>query len=137
MKTLRRDIADVIATKSLRTFNIKKLSQSTAAYLLEENRVNELEPILRDIQTIRAENGYVEVTAFSAHALTDRTRSDITLQVKLLYPKAKHIVITEQLDSRIVGGVRIEFPNQQLDLSIETKLNKFRHLSMTGKGAIS
>ena len=65
MKTPRSRIADIVA-KRLDKVSSKELSQEIAAYLLSEGRVQELEPLLRDVMQKRAENGTVEVTAVSA-----------------------------------------------------------------------
>jgi F0F1-type ATP synthase delta subunit len=33
----------------------------------------------------------------------------------------------------VIGGVRLSLANQQLDLSVESKLNKFKQLTAAGK----
>jgi F0F1-type ATP synthase delta subunit len=132
MKTPRHDIADVIAKRNLKAGASKKFASEIAAYLLDEGRVSELDPLLRDIQADWAEQGYVEAIAVSAHPLGAKAKTLIKDKVRSLYPKAKKIIITEQHDPEALGGVRIELPNQQLDLSIEAKLNKFKQLT-TGK----
>lgn len=132
MKTPRRDVADVIARHSLKTGASKKFGREIAAYLLDEGRVSELDPLLRDVQADWAEQGYVEAVAVSAHPLDAKAKALIKAKVRSLYPKAKKIIITEQRDPEALGGVRIELADQQLDLSIEAKLNKFKQLT-TGK----
>lgn len=132
MKTPRSDIADIVAKKSLKATSTKKLGREIAAYLLDTGRTRELDPLLRDVQADWVEVGYVEAVAVSAHALDARARTDIKAKVRGLYPRAKKIIITEQYSPEVIGGVRIELPNEQLDLSIEAKLNKFKQLT-TGK----
>ena len=132
MKTPRLDVADVIAKESLKAGASKKFGREIAAYLLDEGRVNELDPLLRDVQADWAEQGYVESIAVSAHPLDAKAKALIEAKVRSIYPKAKKIIITEQHDPEALGGVRIELANQQLDLSIEAKLNKFKQLT-TGK----
>jgi F0F1-type ATP synthase delta subunit len=97
--------------------------------LLSEGRAQELNSVLRDVQVDWAESGYVEVLAASAHPLTTAVRADIERQVKTLYPNAKQIVVTEVPDPDVIGGVRLSLANQQLDLSVEAKLNKFKQLT--------
>ena len=132
MKTPRSDIAGIVAKKSLKAISTKKLGREIAAYLLGAGRTRELDPLLRDVQSDWAEAGYVEAVTVSAHALDAKARTDIKSKVRGLYPEAKKIIITEQYNPEVVGGVRIELPNEQLDLSIEAKLNKFKQLT-TGK----
>jgi F0F1-type ATP synthase delta subunit len=96
-------------------------------------RTNELDSLLRDIRDAWARHGFVEVTAAGAHELSDKTREDITAEVRKLYPDARHIEIVETLDPSVVGGVRIEFANRQLDLSIENELSRFKTLAVNRK----
>lgn len=133
MKTPRTRIASTIAQRTLKQGVSKRLSREVAAYLLSERRVNELDSVLRDIQADWAEAGQVEVIASSVHPLTAGVKADITRQVRKLYPNAKQIIITEEHNPELIGGVRLKLANQQLDLSVEAKLNKFKQLTNAGK----
>lgn len=133
MKTPRTRIASIIADATLAKGVSKEYAKDIAAYLLAEGRVGELDSLLRDIQAAWAAEGYVEVLARSAHALDDDIRQEIAGRVRALYPEAKKIVVTEVLDPSVIGGVRIDLANQQLDLSVEAKLNKFKQLTGAGK----
>jgi len=135
MKTPRTQIAGTIAGKTLKSGLSKRLSREIAAYLLSESRVNELDSVLRDVQSDWAEAGYVEVIASSSHALTAANKADITKRIKRLYPGAKRIIVTEAYDLDVIGGVRLSLANQQLDLSVEAKLNKFKQLTSAGSGS--
>ncbi len=132
-KLPRHALAKVLAKKSLGNVAEKRFSQEIAAYLLSARRTNELDSLLRDIQQYRADNGIVEVIAVSAHPLTDKVRKEIEAQVRELYPSAKTIIITEERDTGVIGGVKIELANQQLDLSIRNKLNRFKQLTTAGE----
>lgn len=133
MKLPRHQIATALAARSLGTLDVKAFSEEIAAYLLSERRTGELDSLLRDIMQYRADNGVVEVIAVSAFPLSAAARADITKQVKDLYPKATQVMITEQHDESVVAGVRLEFANQQLDLSIRNKLNRLKQLTAAGK----
>lgn len=129
MKAPRTRIASTIATRALRSGSSAGLAKEVAAYLLAEGRVGELDSILRDVQADWADAGYVEVLAASAHPLSADVRASITTQVKSLYPAAKQVIVTEVPDPHVIGGVRLSLANQQLDLSVEAKLNKFKQLT--------
>ncbi len=133
MKTARTRIASVIADNTLKSGASKAYINEIAAYLLSENRVGELDSVLRDVQADWAKAGHVEVIANSAHPLTASIRTDIIKQIKQLYPDAKEIIITEEHDPGLLGGVRLNLADQQLDLSVEAKLNKFKQLTTAGK----
>lgn len=131
MKQSRTKLAQNISDRTLKDGSSKKLAREIAAYLLAERRTNELDSVLRDVHADWAEAGHVEVLAASAHPLTTATKAEINRQVKHIYPRANKIIITEVHDPSVIGGVQLELPNQQLDLSVEAKLNKFKQL--TGK----
>lgn len=107
----------------------KKFAMETASYLLRENRSGELDSLARDLINYRAEQGIVEVTAVSAYPLTAAALKEVEAQAKQLYPKAREVIINQRIDEAQIGGVRLELPGWQLDLSIRTKLNKFKQLT--------
>jgi F0F1-type ATP synthase delta subunit len=109
--------------------NKSKFVREIAAYLIDSGRTGDLEPLLRDMAKQRVLAGIVEVTAFSAHSLAASVISDIHSEAKKLYPQAKRIIINERHDPDLIGGVRLEFPDYQLDLSIRSQLNRFRTLT--------
>lgn len=133
MKISRTRIASTIAQQTLKNGLSKKYATEIASFLLAERRTGELDSLLRDIQADWAKAGHVEVMASSAHSLSAAVKGDITKRVRQYYPNAQKITITELHDPDILGGVRISLPDQQLDLSVEAKLNTFKQLTTTGK----
>ena len=132
MKTRRTRISQTIADKTLKSGSKKKSAEEIAAYLLSEGRVSDLDSIMRDVQADWAEAGVIEVIASSAHDLSAENKADIKKEVSKIYPSANRIIITHVEDPEVIGGIRLNLPNQQLDLSVEAKLNKFKQLT-TGK----
>lgn len=134
MKKLPRQIiAQVVAQRSLEKIPAKRLAREIAAYMMTQRRTADIESLLRDIMQYRADHGIVEVFATSATPLTAAIRKDIEAQVRKLYPTATTIIISEQLDDDVVGGIRVELANQQFDASIRSKLNHFKQLTLSGK----
>lgn len=133
MKAPRTRISSAIARQTLQSGVSKDYAKQVAAYLLDEGRTSELDSVLRDVQADWAEAGHVEVLAASSHELTGDIKAEIEKQVKRLYPAAKRIIVTEVHDPEVIGGVRLSLANQQLDLSVEAKLNKFKQLTTAGK----
>jgi F0F1-type ATP synthase delta subunit len=131
-KVPRHEIAALIADKSLQS-GTADLAREVAAYLLIEGRSDELDSLLRDVMLARAERGIIDVKVVSKYDLTEQVREDIRAQVRSLYPGAKRIELNEYHDDHIVGSIRIELADKQLDLSIQAKLNKFKSLVTTGK----
>ena len=133
MKTSRKRIANIIAGHVQKEGSSKKYARTMASFLLEQKRTGELDSLLRDIQAAWAKTGYVEAITSSAHPLSGALKNEITDKIKKLYPAADKIVITEQNDPALIGGVRISLPEAQLDLSVQSKLNKFKQLTTAGK----
>lgn len=133
MKTRRTRIASTIADQTLSKGSSKQLANQIAAYLLSERRVGELDSLMRDVQADWAQAGHVEVLASSAHTLTPAVQKDIEKQVRTVYPQATKIIVTGVHDADVVGGVRLNFSGQQLDLSVQAKLTKFKQLTSAGK----
>ena len=132
-KLPRHDIARVLAQRSLGRVNTKQFSDHIAAYLLSERRTAELEPLLRDIMQYRADHGIVEVIAVSAHPISADVRRDVEKRVKAVFPAAKHIIVSEELQPDLVGVIRLELPILQFDLSVRAKLSRFKQLTTSGK----
>lgn len=133
MKQSRTRLAAIIADKALKSGVTTELSKEVAAYLLTERRVAELDSVLRDVQDVWAKSGFIEVLAYSAFPLTAEVKQEIVNQVRNIYPEATEIRITESIDPEVIGGVRLSLPNKQLDLSVESKLDRFKQLTMAGK----
>jgi F0F1-type ATP synthase delta subunit len=132
MKVPRNELVPVIAELSDK-LPAKKLINEVAGYLLDANRTSELDSIARDLVDYRAEHGIVEVTAVSAHKLTESAIKEVKSKVKQIYPNARKIIINQQIDVAQIGGVRLEFPGRQLDLSLRAKVNKFKQLTAVNK----
>ena len=132
IKAPRSRLAAIIAERSQQSSGSKELSQEMAAYLLAEGRTGELDSILRDVMQYNADHGIVEVVAVDARPLSVSVKSDIENLIKGLFPNSKQIIISEQIDTSVIGGVRLELANQQLDLSIRSKLNRFKQLTTAG-----
>jgi F-type H+-transporting ATPase subunit delta len=133
VKQPRYKIASLIADNTLKNGVERNYSKEIAAYLLSEKRTTELDSILRDIQTDWANEGYVEAICYSAFKLNEANIAEIKQKLKAYYQDAKQIIITEVHDPSVIGGVVIKLADKQLDLSIETKLNKFKYLTTIGK----
>ena len=133
MKQPRRLLVEAIGTRTLTITDSKELAKEIAAYLITENRVSELEPIMRDVIEFRASHGLVEATLVSAHDVSQAEIDDVKAILKEEYPHAKSIKVGEQLVPELIGGVRVVMPHEQLDLTVRSKLSDFKRLVTAGK----
>jgi F0F1-type ATP synthase delta subunit len=125
----RSRLAEVIAERTMHAGNVEHLKREIAAFLLAEKLSASVESIMRDVMAYRAEHGLVEATVVSAYPLTALTRKDVLRELKDEYPHAGSIVLNEKLDPSLVGGVKIESVNEQLDMTVRAKLNKLKRLT--------
>jgi F0F1-type ATP synthase delta subunit len=126
---LARDELVIILAKLSRELPAKKFAAEAASYLLSENRTGELDSLARDLVSYRAKDGVVEVTVVSARKLSPAALNEVKARVKQLYPKAHKVIVNQRIDEGQIGGVRLELPGRQLDMTLRNKLNKFKQLT--------
>ncbi len=106
------------------------IAKQVAAFLVESGTVSDLSSIERDVLTVLFEDqGVVELTATTAHPVTASEKADIKKVVKETHQTVRNIVINENIDPKVIGGVRLEFPHQTLDMTVKAKLNKLKALT--------
>jgi F0F1-type ATP synthase delta subunit len=125
----RHHLAEVIGEKTLSIKDFDELRNEVAAYLLVENSVNDLDSLMRDVMKYRATKGFVEAVAISANKLSETDMDDIKKILHSEYPEAKTVIVKSKIDPSIIGGVQLNMPGEQLDLSIRHKLNLFKELT--------
>jgi len=132
MKVPRAQVAEAIAKKTLTEHDPAVLAREIAAYLLTENRVQDLDSLMRDVMAYRQEHGVVEATVMSAHDLTADVKSEVAGLVQDHYPAAKMVIIRETHDPEVIGGLKVKLANEQLDLSVRARLDTFKRLTLEG-----
>lgn len=132
MTIARSDLAAILGERTLHVRNVKHLAAAIAAYLLEERRTADLESLIRDILQYRLEHGIVEATVVTAHDLSREVIQDVQQLLHKEYPHARKLNIDALVNPSVVGGLRIELPNEQLDMTVQTKLDTFKRLTATG-----
>ena len=130
MKASISSIASIISSKTIGGIPPKNLSKDIAAYLLDEGRTGELSSLLRTVQEDWAQQGLVEATVSSAFSVNESVKKDIKTEIKKIYPNAKNINLIMEHDPSLVGGIKISTANDQMDISILSKLSKFKQLTL-------
>ncbi len=117
----RKDIARAIVSLSDKKSQ-KQLSAMLASYLVENRRTSELDSIMREVMRQREEgNGAVEVTATSAFKLNEATKKAVSELMG-----AKNTIINEVINTEMLGGVRLETSEKQLDLTVRNRLDRLK-----------
>ena len=100
-----------------------KLVQALAAELIATRRVNQVDLVLSDIAAELFElRGELHGTVTSAHKLSGSLHDELVKHVKQL-SGAKSVSLSTKVDESLIGGVIIETPTEQYDLSVRHKLD--------------
>ncbi|HSW37084.1 MAG TPA: F0F1 ATP synthase subunit delta [Candidatus Saccharimonadales bacterium] len=132
MKVPRHILAEAIAKRTLHVTDDKLLAQEIAAYLLAERRTAELESILRDIMQYRSDHGVLEAEVVTGHGMQNHIVEEIKQLLRAAYPNAKTIHLANRQDPSVIGGLRIDMANEQLDMTVSAKLATFKRLTSEG-----
>ena len=100
-----------------------KLSRQLAAYLLSEGRTSELSPLMRDIIKLRSQQGIIEATAVSARELSQQVQRDLMKLAASSHNSYKQVILNQERDPALLGGVRLSSIDSELDLSLASQLN--------------
>lgn len=124
MKLSRRKLSDYAATRLLEGKNKQAVLKELAAHLVDTGRTRELELIVRDIEARLLVNGTALVTVVSARELSASAKQTVKDLVKSKEPGVKEVILREQIDESVIGGVRVELPGSVADFTVKAKLDK-------------
>ena len=119
-----------ISIKQLAEYAVDQLEAGTsgagvarkiASYLLQERRSRDTSLLFRAIEKELDERGSTQVVVTSAHEVSDATKKQLA---DLL--GAKNPVFDEVIDSSVIGGVKARAGESEIDLTVRTRLNKFK-----------
>ncbi len=108
----------------------KKAVKELASLLLEQRLHGQLDEIMADIAKEYArKHGIVEAEARSAFKLSESLKKELVGRVKES-TGAKQVILHEEIDKSLLGGVVISAPDMELDLSLRSKLNSMQRGSI-------
>ncbi len=121
----RPDIARGFVSR-LEKVGAKKAVKELASLLLEYRLHSQIDEILADIAAEYARvHGVVEAEARTVFPLSEELKHTLSERVKAS-TGAKKVILHEEIDKSLLGGVVIYAPDMQLDLSLKTKLARLR-----------
>ena len=120
----RRKLAAHAADRIARGDKRAAVMRELAAYLIDSGRQREAELLTRDIETALLHRGTAIITTTSARPLTSDAKSSVAAYVKAVYKGITTVAQREVIDEQVIGGVKIELPDAQLDGTVRTKLEK-------------
>lgn len=101
----------------------KKATKELAALLVDQRLHSQVEDILVDISKVYAQvHGIIDAEARTAYPLSDGLKKELIERVKQS-TGAKTVILHEEIDESLLGGVIVSAPDMELDLSLRSKLN--------------
>lgn len=101
----------------------RDISKQLAAYLVESKRTREAALFVRDIEAALSDRGVLLADVASSRELTADTKTAISGYLKQA-TDAKEVHLRPSVDPALLGGVRIETPDQRLDMTLRHRLNQ-------------
>lgn len=124
-KLSRRAIAHYFVESVVSGVSVKKLARQLAAHLIETKRTDELELVLREIQYLLAEKGYVIGTVTAARELSAATKQMLEAYAQKK-TGAQQVQLDTIVDESVLGGVKLDLPGRELDLTIARQLTMLK-----------
>jgi len=124
----RRQLAGYGAQQLLDGRPPKSLSKELAAVLVSSKRVSQAELLADDIAYELETSGQASnITVTSAHLLGEQLRKQISAFVKKS-AGVQEVIISEQIDESIIGGVRIDTAAHSWDKTLRRKLTEVQEV---------
>ena len=113
----RRKLATYAADSLSRGDDASALLRELAAYLVETKTTREADLLVAAIEDELQTRGIIIADVTTARPLSAELKKSVKAVVG-----GKELHIRERVDSAVIGGVRIELPDSQLDGTIQHKL---------------
>lgn len=125
MQFSRRVLARTIAAKLVHEPTRQEhWMQVLAAYLFEQKRTGEADLLITDIEReLHLQAGILSAKVVSARPLSDVLRTALT-KMLTAETQAKRVVLAEEIDKSLIGGLVARTPDAELDTSVRTKLQQ-------------
>jgi F0F1-type ATP synthase delta subunit len=124
----RRALAAYAADQLLAGAKFSKISKELAAVLVTSRRTNQAELLAQDIAWELESRGLVaSASVTSAHTLSEQLKRQISAFVRQA-AKVDEVVIDENIDESVIGGVRIDTAAHSWDKTLRSKLNQIREV---------
>lgn len=122
MKVSAKNIA-ISALAVAKTDGVEKATAGLFGYLRSHNSLKALPLVLLEIDRAAEAEGVVMATVVSRETLDLEQKVEIVKKIKRI-SGASDISLKNQIDSRIIGGVRISFGDKVIDLTVKHQLDQ-------------
>lgn len=98
-----------------------KIAQMLASYLLENRQSRDGSKVMRAVEAELNKRGKTQVEITSAHEVSREVKKQLAGLLG-----AKDPVFHETIDPSVIGGVKARAGEQQIDLTVKAKLQRFK-----------
>lgn len=125
-KISRRALAKYCADELVSGISSHQIAPMLASVLVENNMTDHADFLVQDVAWELEKSGHLAMAkVISAAKLSIALNHQLEKSIKLL-TRTKTVIIDKQIDSSLIGGVRIETSNRVWDHTITGKLNYLR-----------
>ena len=97
-------------------------------YLARKQSLGDANAIMAEYQSLyNAKHGIVEVTVTAISRLSDTARHELVESLKKKY-HAMDVRLTEKVDARVLGGMKIQVGDEVYDSSIQNSLSQLQEV---------
>lgn len=129
MATLsNNDIAKAIysISKGKTDTELHAINKKIVKFLSRRRLMSKSKDILERLnKIINHEEERIEVKVSSSTPLKEETKKELASYLKKRY-EAKKVVLEETIDSKLLGGMRIEVNDEIIDLTVKNKVKKLQ-----------
>lgn len=122
----RRELANFAVEEILAGKSTADLAKSLAAALLVSKKQKQWQLLLSDIDQQLEDRGLLgKARVTSAHKLSNKLQTELETKLKKSVD-LKDVVIIEEIDKSVIGGLKVETANHSWDNTIIRQLNDFK-----------
>ncbi len=127
-KLSRRSLARYAAEQLLDGKSAKSVASQLAAAMVENGQSDNVDYLLSDVAAELEKQGALSVSKVtSATPLTNQLRRDLSAKLKKA-TAVKAVVLDEQVDKSLIGGLRVETSDRVWDTSLRRKLQQLKEV---------
>ncbi len=129
MKLSRTQLADFLIAEQ----GSKAAVRRVASYLISEGRIKELDVLLRQVEAQLAKHGHVVAHVTTARQLSDEQKKQAVTMVRTMHSHTTNVEVIDTIDPSLLGGMVIQTPNMEVDVSVRAKLNRLTQAPTTNQ----
>jgi F-type H+-transporting ATPase subunit delta len=118
----RRALSRYAADQLQAGASAKTIASHLAAQIIESGHADQLEFLVGDIAWELEQRGELSISrAISAHPLSAQLKIQLKVQIKKA-TGTKDVLLEEQIDKSVIGGIRVETPGRVWDSTLVRQL---------------